>query len=433
MGRAKVWEVQTEQEERERAILVGVELSGKGDEQSWPVEESLAELERLAETAGLLVVGTFRQSLQAPHPAFFIGSGKVAEIRAFREAVPFDVAIFDDDLSPSQQRNLERALGARVIDRRALILDIFAQHARTREGALQVELAQYEYLRPRLTRAWTHLSRQTRGGVGLRGPGETQLELDRRRMRERIAKLRRELEAVRRHRRLYRERRKSTGVPIVAIVGYTNAGKSTLLNAVSRANVYVADKLFATLDPTTRRVRLPGGAEALFTDTVGFVQKLPPDLVAAFHATLEEIEDADVILHVVDITHPQVLRQVQVVEETLQRLGVGTTPAILALNKIDLTSDPEAVRALAREQRGPVVALSALTGYGVDELLQTVADVLGESGVSIRAIVPYERTAILAAIYQYGTVRRREEQDSGTFVEASIPLRLLPQVQPYLL
>ncbi len=296
----------------ESAILVGIEI--KGRHPTWSLEDSLSELERLAETAGLRVVGRMEQRLDRPHPATYIGSGKVEELIALRADTGAQVVVFDEELSPAQQRELERAFAnpdVKVLDRTALILDIFAQHAHTREGALQVELAQYEYRLPRLTRAWTHLARQAggasarggAGGVGLRGPGETQLEVDRREIGKRIAHLKRELEEVRKHRAQYRRRRNEEAIPVIALVGYTNAGKSTLLNALTGSDVLTADQLFATLDPTTRRIKLPGGREVLATDTVGFIQKLPTTLVAAFRATLEEIAEADLILHVVDITH----------------------------------------------------------------------------------------------------------------------------------
>jgi len=416
--------------ERERAVLVGVEWKGRED--AWPLAECLAELALLADTAGVEVVGEFTQALTKPHVTHLIGSGKVEEIGEAKPVLLYDVVIFDEDLSPSQQRNLERALNTRVIDRRALILDIFAQHARTREGAMQVEVAQYEYLLPRLTRAWTHLSRQTRGGVGLRGPGETQLEIDRRQMRERLTLLRRELEGVRRHRALYRRRRKRSGIPIVAIVGYTNAGKSTLLNTLCGAGVLAADQLFATLDPTTRRLRLPGGGEVLFTDTVGFVQKLPADLVAAFRATLEEITDADLILHVVDITHRNVERQVEVVDATLKSLGVEDTPVIVALNKVDLLPEPEAVQAsLQADER--VVGISALGGRGINELLRRISEVLGERGEYVEALVPYNQSGVLATLYRLGAVHSQEHLAEGTLVTAMVPQALLAQIEPYLL
>ncbi len=280
----------------------------------------MAELRLLADTAGLNVVGESTQNLDQPHPDTYIGSGKVEEIKALAEETLTDVVIFDTELSPRHQRELEEKFQnrIRVLDRTALILDIFAQHASTREGILQVELAQYEYRLPRLTRAWTHLARQaggasgrsgSAGGVGLRGPGETQLEVDRREIRTRISSLKAELEKVRAHRSRYRSQRKRSQIPIVALVGYTNAGKSTLLNYLSHSNVYVANQLFATLDPTTRRVQLPDNHWVLFTDTVGFIQKLPTQLIAAFRATLEEITEADLLLHMVDITHPNALAQ----------------------------------------------------------------------------------------------------------------------------
>ncbi|MBI5653948.1 MAG: GTPase HflX, partial [Chloroflexi bacterium] len=347
----------------ERAFLVGVELKRPRNE--FPIDESLDELERLAETAGLAVIGRAMQRVERINPATLIGKGKLNEIIASRVEMPFDILVFDEELAPNQQREIEQAFeGAdiKVLDRTALILDIFAQHARTKEGALQVELAQYEYRLPRLTRMWTHLARQAggaagrggTGGVGLRGPGERQLEIDRREIRGRIAHLKKQIEDVRVHRREYRRKRKKEGLPVVAIVGYTNAGKSTLLNALTdvgatlrgrpvegehigspQHGVYVADQLFATLDPTTRRVKLPGGAEALFTDTVGFIQKLPTQLVAAFRATLEEITEADVLLHVLDAAHASARDQARAVEATLREIGAGDKVTVIALNKMD--------------------------------------------------------------------------------------------------
>ncbi|MHB0875663.1 MAG: GTPase HflX [Anaerolineae bacterium] len=415
----------------EKAVLVGVQFQHE-DENAWPVEDSLDELALLARTAGVDVVGEFTQKLDHPYPAFYIRPGKVEEIKDAKPGLEYDVVIFDDNLSPSQQRNLEKELDTRVMDRRALILDIFAQHARTREGALQVEVAQYEYLLPRLTRQWTHLSRQTRGGVGLRGPGETQLEMDRRAMHDRLVHLRRELEGVRRHRELHRRRRKKAGVPVVAIVGYTNAGKSTLLNTLSGADVLAADQLFATLDPTTRRVRLPDGGDVLFTDTVGFVQKLPADLVAAFRATLEEITEADLIVHVVDVTHPQSERQMAAVEATLEDLGAGAVPTLVVLNKIDRLDNPDDAMAEVAEDEN-VIAMSARTGLGREALLRRVADVLGEQGVPVRLLLPYSQSAVLAGIFRSGSVHEQEHTDDGTLVSATVPLRLLSQLEPYLL
>ena len=335
----------------ETAVLIGVSLARQPGILS--MEDSLTELALLAETAGLAVQGALTQRLEHPHPATFIGAGKLGELETLVLELGANVVIFDEELSPRQQREIERVLGqeVKVIDRTALILDIFARHAKTREGALQVELAQYEYRLPRLTRAWTHLARQAggraggaSGGVGVRGPGETQLEVDRREIGRRIAHLKRELEEVRRHRERYRQRRQNSSTPVIVVVGYTNAGKSTLLNAVSDAGVLAEDQLFATLDPTTRRVELPSARAALFTDTVGFIQKLPTALVAAFRATLEEITEADLLLHVVDISHSNADEQVTAVEEMLEELGAGDKPLVTALNKIDLLSRRRRVR-----------------------------------------------------------------------------------------
>jgi GTP-binding protein HflX len=314
---------------RERALLVGVAI--KQNPGFLTLDDSLSELTLLAKTAGLDVIGEVRQNLDRPNAKTYLGSGKVEEVRELISELVADVLLFDDELIPRHQRELERAYGdsVRIVDRTALILDIFAQHAATREGALQVELAQYEYILPRLTRAWTHLARQAGGGggragsvggVGLRGPGETQLEVDRRDIRRRISHLREELEKVREHRGRHRARRKEAAIPTIALVGYTNAGKSTLLNKLSRADVYVANELFATLDPTTRKVILPSGRKILITDTVGFIQKLPTTLVAAFRATLEEIRDADILLHVVDITHANADLQAKSVLLTLEEI-----------------------------------------------------------------------------------------------------------------
>ncbi len=322
---------------RERVFLVGTEIHGQQNLLS--LDNSLTELALLADTAGLDVVGQATQRLDHPNPQTYIGPGKVEEVQALAEEVQAQVVLFDEELSPRHLRELEKKFGdlVRVLDRTALILDIFAMHTATREGSLQVELAQYEYRLPRLTRAWTHLARQAGGGggrsggvggVGLRGPGETQLEVDKRDIRRRIGHLKDELEKVRTHRQQYRARRQRSRVPVVALVGYTNAGKSTLLNHLAEADVYVADQLFATLDPTTRRVELPGGHLALFTDTVGFIQKLPTALVAAFHATLEEIAEADLLLHVVDVTHQNAHAQAEAVYQTLEEIEAAHIPIL---------------------------------------------------------------------------------------------------------
>ncbi|MDI7275080.1 MAG: GTPase HflX [Anaerolineae bacterium] len=407
---------------QQRALLAGAQV--KGSRNPWGLADSLRELTALAQTAGLLVVGEVTQRLDEINPATFVGKGKVQEIKDLHAELSFDLLIFDDELSPRQIRNLENAVDVTVLDRTALILDIFAKHARTREGALQVELAQYEYRLPRLTRRWTHLSRQAVGGVGLRGPGETQLEVDRREIRRRIAQLQSDLEKVRVHRSLYREHRKREGMPVVAIVGYTNAGKSTLLNAVANAEVLVEDKLFATLDPTTRRIRLPGGAEVLLTDTVGFIQKLPTSLVAAFRATLEEIEDADLLLHVVDLTHPNATQQARTVHEVLHELGVDDRPVVVALNKIDLLPDPEeAVEMAARYPHG--VAISAQQRLGIEQLLARIESALSDSMVPVRVCIPYSDGALVAQFRRQGIVQKEAYGPDGTRLEGFLPRRLL--------
>ncbi|MCD6289903.1 MAG: GTPase HflX [Anaerolineae bacterium] len=422
----------------ERGLLVGVEITSRPS--PWPLEDSLDELEQLARTAGIAVVGRLTQRLDHPNPATFIGSGKVEELVALRAALDADVILFDDELSPRQQRELERAFDdeIKIIDRTALILDIFARHAHTREGALQVELAQYEYRLPRLTRAWTHLARQAGGsagrggigGVGLRGPGETQLEVDRREINRRIAQLRRDLEEVRRHRELHRRHRRRAGLPVVAIVGYTNAGKSTLLNALSGANVVAADQLFATLDPTTRKVELPGGRQILFTDTVGFIQKLPTQLVAAFRATLEEVTEADVLLHIVDITHKLALEQAATVGEVLRSLGTADKPTVIALNKIDLVPDPEVV-ADALRIFPEAVTISALKGRGLDDLLARVEEVLQGSMVPVRVLLPYSEAELLHQLHERGSVEWEKHTKEGTVVEGRVPPWLLARLEGY--
>jgi GTP-binding protein HflX len=428
----------------ERAILVGVQLT-KNPDGAWNVTDSLTELAELARTAGLAVVGTATQRLGVPRATHFIGKGKVQEIKSLRGTMPYDVVIFDDELSPGQQRNLERDLNTKILDRTGLILDIFAQHARTKEGRLQVELAQYEYRLPRLTRAWVHLSRQAGGagarggvGVGLRGPGETQLEVDRRRVRARIQHLKRELEEVRTHRRLHRHHRQREGVPVVAIVGYTNAGKSTLLNALTDANVLAADKLFATLDPTTRRVVLPGGQEMLLSDTVGFIQKLPTELVAAFRATLEEVTEADAILHVVDVTHSQAAAQSQTVGQVLCDLGVVNVPMVTALNKIDLLATEsiedlgalEQVVALRRELHAlsrTTMPISALRGWGLTQLLETISDVLLNDMVRMDVVVPFQRGDLVALFHQRGVIDYEEHTEQGTRLLGHLPRQFAPR------
>ncbi|MGB3905118.1 MAG: GTPase HflX [Anaerolineae bacterium] len=433
----------------ERGFLVGVELKRKRE--LWRAEDSVEELAQLARTAGIEVLGSTIQRLQAPNPATFVGSGKVEELQAWGRELEYDVLLFDDELRPRQQRNLEEELDVKVVDRTALILDIFARHARTKEGRLQVELAQYEYRLPRLTRMWTHLSRQGVGGVGLRGPGETQLESDKREIGRRIASLKRQLEDVRVHRRQYRTRRKKAGVPVVAIVGYTNAGKSTLLNALSGADVLVEDKLFATLDPTTRRVTLPDGRPVLFTDTVGFIHKLPTQLVASFRATLEEINEADLLLHILDITHPNVEEQSATVERALRELGAQNKPVVTALNKIDLLEDgsfEEGEEDVGEEppQEGDViervletmvaypncVAISAEERIGLEQLLERVQQVLWEGFLSVMVVLPYSNDGLLSLFHEQGLVDREEYTETGVTVEGRVPNRLIHRFEPYL-
>jgi GTP-binding protein HflX len=424
---------------QERAFLVGLELADAPALLS--MDDSLRELALLAHTADLAVVGEAWQRIRQPDPRTLLGSGKVAEIKALAEEVVADVILFDDELSPRHQRELEQVFGdeVRVVDRTALILDIFALHARTREGALQVELAQYEYRLPRLTRAWTHLARQAGGGagrsgavggVGLRGPGETQLEVDRREIGRRIAHLRRELEKVRSHRRRHRSQRKRAAIPTVAIVGYTNAGKSTLLNRLSGADVYVADQLFATLDPTTRRIELPGGREILLSDTVGFIQKLPTTLVAAFRATLEEIREADLLLHVVDITHPNCRAQAQAVQQTLDELEVGELPVVTALNKTDLLADPRTALDWVDDFER-AVPVSAVTGTGLASLRAALEQELLEGMAPIDVQLPYDQGRMISLFYEQGAVEAVDHLRSSVHMRGRIPKPLLSEFAPF--
>ena len=424
---------------KERAFLVGVELFQQPG--LLTMDDSLNELALLSDTAGLDVVGELTQKLSKPHVQTYIGPGKVEELKALAEDSLTQVVIFDDELSPRHQRELEKALGSnmRVLDRTALILDIFAQHANTSEGMLQVELAQYEYYLPRLTRQWTHLARQAgggagrggTGGVGLRGPGETQLEVDRRQIRNRIANLKKQIEKVRAHRERYRAQRKRARLPTVALVGYTNAGKSTLLNRLAKADVYVADQLFATLDPTTRRVELPGGYQALFTDTVGFIQKLPTTLVLAFHATLEEITEADLLLHLVDISHPNALNQYEVVQQTLEEIGAGHIPTITALNKIDRLKQPEQAREILQSYH-KAVAISGQEGSGLPDLLRLIQQELFEAYTPIEVHLPYKQGALISMFHEMGQVEFIEHERGGVHLQGRIPGRLLAQFAPWL-
>jgi len=430
------------QRPRERAFLVGVDL--RSEPSLLSLDDSLEELALLADTAGLDVVGEATQKMDRPSPETYIGSGKVEEVQALVEETLSQVVVFDNELAPRHLRELEERMGpnVRILDRTALILDIFAQHAQTREGVLQVELAQYEYRLPRLTRAWTHLARQTgggggrtgsSGGVGLRGPGETQLEVDRREIRKRISTLKQELEKVRAHRMRYRSQRQRSQIPIIALVGYTNAGKSTLLTRLAKSDVFVANQLFATLDPTTRRVDLPAGHTALFTDTVGFIQKLPTQLVAAFRATLEEIAEADLLLHLVDASHPNAREQIKAVEMTLGEIDAAHVPVILVLNKTDRLDNREEALELVQNYPDLVVAVSALTGEGMTDLLREVERELYDTYVPISVRLPFDQGQLISLFHEQGQVETVEHGRGGVVIEGNIPGRLLARYQPYLM
>lgn len=418
----------------EKAVIVGV--SQQND--LFDVEDSLDELTQLCETAGVTVVGRISQAISSAHAAFLIGSGKVQEVKQLRQELGADLVIFDVELTPTQTRELEAALDVKLLDRTGLILDIFAKRARTHEGRLQVELAQLEYRLPRLTRMWTHLSRQTGGsGVGVRGPGETQLEIDRRASRSRISHLKRELEHVHTHRELYRRRRKLEGIPVVALVGYTNAGKSTLLNKLSNAGVLAEDKLFATLDPTTRRVKLPNGREILLTDTVGFIQRLPTNLVEAFRSTLEEVNEADLLLHVLDFTHPNAQEHADTVEKVLGELGAKEKPRLMALNKIDLYRGNEggvvSLEEISREFELPeaCVPISAARGIGLDSLLETIQDMLDKNMVALTTFIPYGKDELVSVFHQKGFIEVEEHRETGTFIKGRLPMQFIPKFAAY--
>jgi len=424
----------------EKAILVGVET--KLDKNLLSLDDSLGELSLLAKTAGLEIVWETYQRLSKPNPDTYIGSGKVEEVGYLVASTDADVILFDCELSPRHQRELENKFGIniKVIDRTALILDIFAQHARTREGSLQVELAQYEYRLPRLTRAWTHLARQSGGasgrtgsvgGVGLRGPGETQLETDRRDIGKRISYLKKDIEKVSERRSQHRRRRKLSNIPLVSLVGYTNAGKSTLLNKLSNSDVYTADKLFATLDPTTRRISLPGNHAALVTDTVGFIQKLPTQLIAAFKATLEEVVESDLLLIVIDVSHKNCLAQYNAVQETLKQINANSIPVVCVLNKIDLLPDPSSAKDILSSFENSV-AISALSGDGLDNLLIEIENYLFASLVPVEVRIPYKEGQLISLFHSNGQITKIKHQNNAVEIKGYIPVRFIKQFQNYL-
>jgi len=406
--------------QRERAVLVGVGPA--------IAEDDLDELAALADSAGADAVARLVQGRAEPDPATFIGRGKLDELHRVVHGNRADAVILDRELSPGQLRALEGRLGVKVVDRTALILDIFALHARSREGKAQVELAQLNYLLPRL-RGWGEAMSRLGGGIGTRGPGETKMEVDRQHIRRRITKLRRDIKDLSRTRDLKRGRRQRSNVPQVAIAGYTNAGKSTLMNRLTGADVVVADQLFATLDPTTRRLALPGGRKTVLSDTVGFVSRLPHDLVEAFRSTLEEVAEADLILHVADASSHDLDAQIEAVRRVLGEIGAGAIPEVLALNKIDLVGGSARAR-LAIRHRGSI-PVSALTGEGSEGLLEAIATTLPDPPVEVRLLVPYGREDVTARLYREAEVLSAEPDGDGTAVHARVGLRELAFVRPF--
>jgi GTP-binding protein HflX len=412
----------------EKTILVGLEHDGVN---RWDVEDSLEELGRLAATAGAQVVDTVVQRLDKPTAPYYIGKGKAEEVARQCGERQATSLIFDDELSPAQGRNLEQLTSRKVIDRTQLILDIFAQRARTKEGRLQIELAQLQYLLPRLTRMWTHLSRQS-GGIGTRGPGETQLEVDRRRVQERIARLEKDLKEVRKNRGVQREGRLRRNWPVAALVGYTNAGKSSLLNRLTGAGVLAEDKLFATLDPTTRQVTLPNRQKILLTDTVGFIRKLPHTVIESFKATLEEVQLADLLIHLVDLSHPQHHEQMAAVDEALAELGAHGKQTIIVFNKIDLVPDPEIVRSQLERHPGSV-AVSVRSGEGIGTLIQELEHRLAAWRLQGEYRIPIDASALLAEIHRAGHVLELRYDGDDAIIRAHIPPELSARLVSYAL
>lgn len=414
------------QKNHERAILVGLEQAGVS---KWDLKDSLDELAELANSAGAEVVDTVTQKLQKPTAPYYIGKGKAELIKDSLQDRQVTSVIFDDELSPAQGRNLETLLARKVLDRTQLILDIFAQRARSREGRLQIELAQLQYLLPRLTRMWQHLSRQT-GGIGMRGPGETQLEVDRRRVQERIARLERELEAVRKTRAVQREGRKRNQWPVASVVGYTNAGKSTLLNLLTGADVIAENRLFATLDPTTRSFTLPNKQRVLLTDTVGFLRKLPHTLIESFKATLEEVHEADLLIHVVDLSHPRVDEQMEAVDAVIKELDAFGKQTLIVFNKIDNLQNREQVEAYLKRFPGSV-AISARTGESVNTLVQALQDALSSWRLRSRFRIPASESALIAEIHRAGHVLELRYEGGDALIVAHVPPELAQKLERF--
>jgi len=414
------------QKSRERALLIGLEKEGVS---KWDLHDSLDELRELANSAGAEVVDTVTQKLQKPTAPYYIGRGKAESIRESCQDQQVTSVIFDDELSPAQGRNLENLIARKVLDRTQLILDIFAQRARSREGRLQIELAQLQYLLPRLTRMWHHLSRQT-GGIGTRGPGETQLEVDRRRVQERIARLERELESVRKTRAIQRQGRKRHQWPVAAVVGYTNAGKSTLLNLLTGADVVAEDKLFATLDPTTRSFVLPNKQRVLLTDTVGFLRKLPHTLIESFKATLEEVSEADLLIHIADLSHPRVDEQIDAVDRVIKELDAYGKQTLIVFNKIDNLANREIVDSYLKRFFGSV-AISARTGEGVNNLVQALEGALSSWRLRSRFRIPANESALIAEIHRVGHVLELRYEWNDALLVAHVPPDLAQKLERY--
>ena len=433
-------ELQNEEVKKETAIIVGLK-TGRSNTSRMPLEESMQELELLADTDDIEVVGSIEQSLQTHNSRTFIGSGKVEELKMMATELNADMVIFDNELSPRHQRELEEVLGLniKVIDRTALILDIFGRHAKTKEGQLQVQLAQLEYRLPRLTHAWTHLARQAGGGggragsvggVGLRGPGETQLEVDRREIRKRLQRLQELIDKIRENRAQYRYQRKKSNIPVVALVGYTNAGKSTLLNTLANSDVYTANQLFATLDPTTRQVELKDGQLVLLTDTVGFIQKLPTQLIASFRATLEEIAEANLLLHIVDASNPAFKMQRVTVLQTLKEIEADELPVITVYNKIDLLS-PEELEKLKHQAEPASAFISAKAGLGIEDLIKKVSDQLLLEFEVVNVLVPYGMGQLVSTFHEKGKILTIENLEQGIRIQGYLPKQLLSSFEPY--